>query len=136
MGQPIVVTEKPSAANRGVVRFETSRMLTGTGHERYRRGDEIFGERPPDELARRLLELDAVAGVHVHGNMITVDLNRGYEADGVRAIIEDLYVFYPDNLVNPTDEAGEAEDAEASDAAEAADEADAASDGGDAEPTD
>lgn len=101
MGQPIVVSEKPSAANRGVIRFETSRMLTGMGHERYRAGDEIFGERPPDELARRLLALDAVAGLHVHGNMITVDLNRGYDADGVRAVIEDLYVFYPDNLVNP-----------------------------------
>lgn len=101
MGQPIVVTEKPSAANRGVIRFETSRILTGMGHERYRAGDDIFGDRPPDELARRLLALDAVAGLHVHGNIITVDLNRGYDASGVRAIIEDLYIFYPDNLVNP-----------------------------------
>lgn len=112
MGQPIVVNEKPSAANRGVIRFETSRMLTGMGHERYRAGDVIQGHRPPDELARRLLELDSVAGLHVHGNMITVDLNRGYEADGVRAVIEDLYVFYPENLVNPEESDAPAVEAE------------------------
>ena len=55
MGQVIVVNEKPSS-NPGVVRFETNRMLTGTGHERYRLDDEIWGERPPDVLARRLFE--------------------------------------------------------------------------------
>ncbi len=33
MGQPIVVVEKPSIANPGMVRFETNRALTGMGHE-------------------------------------------------------------------------------------------------------
>lgn len=137
MGQPIVVTEKPSATNRGVVRFETSRILTGMGHERYLAGDEIFGERPPDELARRLLALESVAGVHVHGNMITVDLNRGYEADGVRAVIEDLYVFYPDNLVNPPDGEAAADDGDAaSDEGESADVDEAADEPTSGEPAD
>lgn len=95
MGQPIVVTEKPSATNRGVVRFETNRLLTGMDHERYREGEEIFGHRPPDELARRLLAEPSVSGVSVHGNMVTVDLHRGYPSDGLRKIIEDLYIFYP-----------------------------------------
>jgi hypothetical protein len=96
MGQSIVVTEKPSAANRGVVRFETNRALTGMGHERYKAGDDIQGNRPPDELARRLLTRESVAGVQVNGNMVTVELNRGYNGDGLIEIIENLYRFYPD----------------------------------------
>lgn len=95
MGQSIVVTEKPSS-NRGVVRFETNRALTGMGHERYRSGDEVWGERPPDELARRLLAQESVAGLQINGNMVTVDLERGYDASGLQEIIENLYRFYPD----------------------------------------
>lgn len=96
MGQSIVVTEKPSVANRGVVRFETNRLLTGMGHERYVAGEEIFGQRPPDEIARRLFATDAVAGVQVNGNMITVNLRRGYDSSGMAEIIENLYRYYPD----------------------------------------
>jgi hypothetical protein len=95
MGQSIVVTEKPSSV-RGVVRFETNRALTGMGHERYVAGEEIWGDRPPDELARRLLARDNVAGVQVNGNMVTVDLNKGFDASGLTEIIENLYRFYPD----------------------------------------
>ena len=95
MGQSIVVHEKHSS-NPGVVRFETNRALTGMGHERYLAGEEVWGERPPDELARRLLAQPAVAGVHVNANVITVDLNKGFDADGLLEIIENLYRFYPD----------------------------------------
>ena len=95
MGQPIVVTEK-SSSNPGVVRFETNRALTGMGHERYRAGEEVFGERPPDELARRMFDRGGVAAVHVNSNMVTVDLEKGYDARGLRELIEDLYIFYPD----------------------------------------
>lgn len=95
MGQSIVVTEKPSS-NRGVVRFETNRALTGMGHERYVAGQEVQGQRPPDELARRLLRKESVAGVQVNGNMVTVDLNKGYDTSGLVEIIENLYRFYPD----------------------------------------
>ena len=95
MGQSIVVTEKPSS-NPGVVRFETNRALTGMGHERYRAGTEVWGERPPDELARRLLAKESVAGVQINGNVVTVDLAKGYTSDGLITIIENLYRFYPD----------------------------------------
>jgi hypothetical protein len=95
MGQPIVVTEKPSS-HRGIVRFETNRALTGMGHERYEAGTEVWGDRPPDELARRLLAQPSVARVHVNSNMVTVDLAKGYDASGLREVIEDLYRFYPD----------------------------------------
>ena len=60
MGQPIVVIEKPSS-RRGMVRFETNRALTGMGHERYRADQDVWGNRPPDELARRLFAHGGVA---------------------------------------------------------------------------
>jgi hypothetical protein len=110
MGQSIVVTEKPSS-NRGVVRFETNRALTGMGHERYLPGTEIWGNRPPDELARRLLARESVAGVQINGNVVTVDLNRGYTSEGLIEVIENLYRFYPDQPA--------AEEAEGSEPAEA-----------------
>lgn len=95
MGQSIVVREKPSSTP-GIVRFETNRALTGMGHERYVAGTEVWGSRPPDELARRLLAQPSVAAVQINGNMVTVDLAKGYDAAGLREVIEDLYRFYPD----------------------------------------
>lgn len=120
MGQSIVVNEKPSATP-GIVRFETNRALTGMGHEHYLAGDEVWGDRPPDELARRLLARPAVAGVHVNANVVTVDLNKGFDADGLREVIENLYRFYPDDAEAG---AGTAEaDGAAAEAEPAADEA-------------
>lgn len=95
MGQSIVVHEKPSST-RGIVRFETNRALTGMGHERYVAGEDVWGHRPPDELARRLLAQPSVARVQINANMITVDLAKGYDSSGLLEIIEDLYRFYPD----------------------------------------
>lgn len=95
MGQPIVVNEKPSS-KPGVTRFETNRAITGMGHERYRVDTEVWGERPPDELARRLFARGGVDGVHINSNIITIDLEKGHDADGIQAIIEDLYIYYPD----------------------------------------
>ncbi len=109
MGQSIVVLEKPSS-NPGVVRFETNRAITGMGHERYVAGTEVWGHRPPDELARRLLARGGVAGVQINGNVVTVDLEKGYDADGLKEIVENLYRFYPDQPAAPAAavEAGEA----------------------------
>ena len=95
MGQSIVVTEKPSSYP-GVVRYETNRAFTGMGHEHYQAGVEVWGERPPDELARRILARGGVAAVHVNGNIVTVDLQKGHDADGIQDIVENLYRFYPD----------------------------------------
>lgn len=106
MGQSIVVNEKPSS-NPGVIRFETNRALTGMDHERYLAGQEIWGERPPDELARRLFDKPSVAGVQINGNMITVDLNKGFDSEGLLEVIENLYRFYPDT---PPVEGDSAED--------------------------
>lgn len=97
MGQPIVVVEKPSHTNRGVVRFETNRALSGTGHDRFLAGDQILGHRPTDEVARRLFARGGVAGVHVNSNVITVHLEEGATSEGLADIIEQLYIFYPES---------------------------------------
>lgn len=103
MGQPVTVIEKPSNTP-GVVRFEINRALTGMGHERYLAGQPVEGERPPDVLARRLLERGGIDGVHINSNMITVHLARGSDASGIAEIIEDLYTYYRPGVPVPTPE--------------------------------
>jgi len=93
MGQPITVVEKRS--NRpGVLRFEINRPLTGMGHERYKAAQLIEGNRPPDELARRLFEHGGVDAVHIYDNMITVDLARGATGEGLIDAIRELFLYY------------------------------------------
>ena len=103
MGQPITVTEKPSASP-GVVRFETNRTLTGMGHDRYASADDATGDRVVDELARRLFTTGKVAGLHVYSNQVTVDLAKGATADGLADVIHGLFVHYVPGVVPPTDE--------------------------------
>lgn len=109
MGQPITVIEKPSVTP-GTVRYEINRNLTGMGHERYRADRPVEGDRPPDELARRLFERGGIDAVHIYANVITVDLDEHRVADGIREIIEDLYLYYRPGVEVPTLEGAVAED--------------------------
>jgi hypothetical protein len=93
MGQPITVTEKPTR-REGIVRFELNRSLTGMGHEHYGSADAATGDRPPDDLARRLFEHQAVKSVHVYSNEVTVELQPGQSSDGLKEAIEGLYIHY------------------------------------------
>ena len=93
MGQPITVVEKPSS-HPGVVRFEINRSITGMGHEHYRPDAEILGDRPSDELARRLFERGGVDSVHVNSNVITVDISKGGDTIGLLELIEELFIYY------------------------------------------
>jgi len=93
MGQPITVVRKPSP-KPNTMRFEINRTLTGMGHERYDAGVEVSGDRPPDELARRLFERGGVRRVHVYSNLISIELDAGAKADGFEEIIRDLYIHY------------------------------------------
>ena len=102
MGQPITVVEKPSS-RPGVVRYETNRALTGMGHERYRAGDEILGTAPADELARRLFDRGGIAGVHVNGNVVTVELTAA-EAEGIDEVIASLYLYWVEGVEVPSDD--------------------------------
>jgi hypothetical protein len=104
VGQPVTVIEK-SSGMPGVIRYETNRVLSGMGHERYTPDRPVEGNRPPDVLARRIFERGGVAGVHVNGNVVTVQLSTG-EGAGIKEIIEDLYTFYrPGVEVPPSSEA-------------------------------
>ena len=102
MGQPITVVCRPSS-RAGVVRFETNRALTGMGHERYRAGDEILGTAPADELARRLFDRGGIAGVHVNGNVVTVELAEA-EAEGIDEVIASLYLYWVEGVEVPSDD--------------------------------
>jgi len=102
MGQLVSVIEKPS--NRpGVVRYVLNRALTGMGHERFVAGQEIVGDRPADELARRLFESGKVLGVAVNSNVLTVELD-GNDSSGLKEIIIDLYTYYVPGVEIPSDE--------------------------------
>lgn len=101
MGQPVTVIEKPSS-RAGVVRFEINRSITGMGHERYVKGQEVLGERPADELARRLFERGGVDALHVNSNVITIDLD-GFETDGISELITELFTYYRPGVPVPTE---------------------------------
>ncbi len=101
MGQPVTVIEKPSS-QAGVVRFEINRTLTGMGHERYLADQTIEGDRPPDELARRLFARGGIEGIHINSNLITVTLEAGANTDGLLDVIGSLYTFYGEGVAVPT----------------------------------
>ncbi|HMG42153.1 MAG TPA: hypothetical protein VK611_12525 [Acidimicrobiales bacterium] len=94
MGQPIIVVEKPTQTP-GIARFELNRSLTGMGHERYASPDDILGDRPVDELARRLFDSGGVQAVHANGSVVTVELTEGRKAGDLLDIIRGLYIHYP-----------------------------------------
>jgi hypothetical protein len=96
-----------------VVRFEINRTLTGMGHERYLADQVVEGDRPPDELARRLFARGGIDGIHINSNIITVHLSRGATSAGLADIIGSLHTFYTPGVPVPTPaDFGYVEDAE------------------------
>jgi len=116
MGQPVVVVEKPSR-RPGIVRFEANRSLSGMGHDSFT-ADDASGQfaranTPAAELARRLFATGRVAGVHVYQNMVTVDLNKGFDSHGLEEIVRDLYQYWKPGMTPPAFEDLVADDAPA-----------------------
>ena len=105
----------------GVVRFEANRNLTGQGHERFSSGSDAVGPRPAAELARRLFSTGRVGGVHVYGNVVTVDLRKGFTADGLADVVRDLYQYWKPGMTPPEFAEPEPEAAPAASAAPAGD---------------
>ncbi len=97
MGQPVTVVQK-STSRPDVVRFELNRSITGMEPFRFRSGDEIEGDSPPEEAARRLLAHPGVEGVHVYSNVITVDLGSGVPAEGLVEDLEGLFTYYREGV--------------------------------------
>lgn len=130
MGQLVDVTEKPSATP-GVVRFELNRTLSGMGHERFASADDAYGDTPSDELARRLFATGQVDAMHVYANIVTVDISKGFDAEGLADIVRDLYTYWKPGVEPPSFEdlqpeeptepsGGEATSGDAGDPADAA----------------
>lgn len=118
MGQPVVVVEKPGSVP-GLVRFEANRTLTGQGHEHFGSASEALGPRPAAELARRLFATGKVESVHMFSNVITVDLNKGYDASGLETVIRDLYQYWRPGMEPPAFEDVAVEQAEPAEGAAA-----------------
>ncbi len=74
------------------------------GHESYSAGDVIYKERPADDIARALFESGKVDEVHVYAQSITVKLFDRANSDGLKEIIEELYIFYRPGVEVPTAE--------------------------------
>lgn len=100
MGQQIAVVVKPST--HGMLRFEANRNLTGMGHEVFRSVADAVGPRPAAKLARDLLATGEVDRVSIYGNMITVELNRGYDGSGLVEVVRDLYQYWKPGMELPT----------------------------------
>lgn len=112
MGQLVAVTEKPSST-RGLVRFEINRSLSGMGHEHFASVADAWGNTPSDELARRMFATGQVDAVHVYGNIITVDLEKGYDSAGLADIVRDLYQYWKPGVEPPSFEDLQADEPEA-----------------------
>jgi hypothetical protein len=112
MGQLVAVTEKPSAT-RGVVRFEINRSLSGMGHEHFTSVADAWGDTPSDELARRMFATGKVGAVHVYGNIITVDLAKGHDSEGLADILRYLYQYWKPGVEPPSFEDLQADEPEA-----------------------
>ncbi len=110
MGQLVGVTEK-SSATPGVVRFETNRTLSGSGHERFATVGDAYGDTPSDELARRLFATGRVGAVHVMSNIVTVDLQKGFDSTGLADVVRNLYQYWQPGMEPPVfdDDAADAE---------------------------
>ncbi len=109
MGQLVGVVEKPSSAP-GVVRYELNRTLSGMGHERFTSLLDADGGTPSSSLARQLLATGKVSSVHVYSNMVTVDLEKGFNSDGLADIVREMYRYWKPGVVPPEFEEVEAEE--------------------------
>jgi hypothetical protein len=102
MGQLVGVVEKRSST-RGVVRFELNRSLSGMGHERFASVVEATGHTTPSAiLARLLFATDQVESVHVYANIVTVDIKKGHDAEGLAEIVAEMYRYWKPGVQPPS----------------------------------
>lgn len=101
MGQQVAVVEKPSP-RPGLLRLETNRSLTGMGHERFNSMHDAIGPRPAAVIARHLLSTGKVDSVHVYGNIISVDVAKGYTSEGLADLVRNMYQYWKPGMEMPT----------------------------------
>lgn len=101
MGQQVAVVEKPSP-RPGVLRFETNRSLTGMGHERFTSVLDAIGPRPAAVIARQLLATGKVDSVYIYGNIVSVDISKGGNGDGLSDLVRNMYQYWKPGMEMPT----------------------------------
>ncbi|HEX2783463.1 MAG TPA: hypothetical protein VHN36_07745 [Ilumatobacteraceae bacterium] len=101
MGQQVAVVEKPSP-RPGLLRLETNRSLTGMGHERFASMSDAVGPRPAAALARQLLSTGKVDSVHIYGNIVSVDIAKGFTGDGLADVVRNMYQYWKPGMEMPT----------------------------------
>src|SRR5262245_47213902 len=101
MGQLVGVVEKKSTVP-GIVRFELNRSLSGMGHERFGSVVDAIGSKPSASLARQLFATGKVDSVHVYGNIVTVDVAKGYDSSGLADIVREMYRYWKPGVEPPT----------------------------------
>ena len=101
MGQQVAVVEKPSP-RPGMLRLETNRSLTGMGHERFTSMHDAVGPRPAAVFARQLLATGKVDSVHMYGNIISVDVSKGFNGDGLADVVRNMYQYWKPGMEMPT----------------------------------
>jgi hypothetical protein len=112
MGQQVSVVEKPSP-RPGVLRFETNRSLTGMGHERFTSMADAVGPRPAAALARQLLSTGKVDSVYIYSNIISVEISKGFTAEGLGDVVRNMYQYWKPGMETPTFDSPADEETEA-----------------------
>jgi hypothetical protein len=79
------------------------------GHERFTSMADAVGPRPAAALARQLLATGKVDSVYMYSNIISVDIAKGFDADGLGEIVRDMYQYWKPGMEMPTFEAPEEE---------------------------
>ena len=83
------------------------------GHERFASTVDAIGSTPSAALARQLFATGKVDSVHVYGNMVTVDIGKGYDSAGLADIVREMYRYWKPGVEPPMFEDAPAEEAEA-----------------------
>lgn len=100
MGQQVAVTRLP--AGPGMVRFEANRNFTGMGHESFTSASQATGSKPAALVARRLLATGGVQGVHVYGNIISINLAPGADGSGLDDVVANMYQYWTPGREQPS----------------------------------
>ena len=85
-----------------MIRFELNRSLTGMGHEHFASVSDAVGPRPAAALARQLLATGKVDSVYMYGNIVTIDIAKGYTADGLDDVVRNMYQYWKPGMEMPT----------------------------------
>lgn len=101
MGQSVAVSVRPGS-RPGVVRLEANRSLTGMGHEVFRSAADAVGPRPAAALARDLFATGRVDAVHVFGNIVTIDVAKGFDEHGLADVLRDMYQYWKPGMEPPS----------------------------------